>query len=54
VEGMNSSMIYLLYSKNFCECQKYTPTQHDNKKYKWKKKTVFLNGHPLILGMAYA
>jgi hypothetical protein len=34
VEGVNSSMIYLIYCKNFCKCQ-CTPTQHNNKKIKY-------------------
>jgi hypothetical protein len=35
MEGVNSSMIYLIYCKNFWKCH----TQHDNKKIKIKKKS---------------
>jgi hypothetical protein len=37
VEGVNSSMIYLIHCKNFCKCYKCFPTQHNNKGK--KKKT---------------
>jgi hypothetical protein len=30
--GVNSSMIYLIYCKNFCKCHNVPPTQHNNKK----------------------
>jgi hypothetical protein len=32
VEGVNSSMIYLIYCKNFCKC--HNVPQHNNKKRK--------------------
>jgi hypothetical protein len=30
VEGVNSSMIYLIYCKNFGQCHNVPPTQHNN------------------------
>jgi hypothetical protein len=32
MEGVNSSMIYLLHCKKFCEIHNILPTQHNNKR----------------------
>jgi hypothetical protein len=34
VEGVNSSLIYLICCKNLCKCHNVPPTQHNNKKQK--------------------
>jgi hypothetical protein len=32
IEGINSSMIYLIYCKNICKCHNVSPTKKEKKK----------------------
>jgi hypothetical protein len=38
--GVNSSMINLIYCKNFCKCHNVPPTQHNNKNKKFKNNNL--------------
>jgi hypothetical protein len=41
VEGVNSSMIYVIYCKNLCKCHN-VPTQHNNKIFFKKNEVIGL------------
>jgi hypothetical protein len=41
--GVNSSMTYLIYYKNLCECHSVPPTQHNNRGNKMFVKGYFEN-----------
>jgi hypothetical protein len=44
VEGVNSSMIYLIYCKNFCKCHNVPSFNTTIKKLKIKKRKENITG----------